>query len=130
MESMYKVSVIVPVFKVEAYIERCVRSLFGQTLDSIQYVFVNDASPDNSIGKIKDVLKEYPQREKQCLFLEHVCNKGVSAARNTGLSTASGEYILYCDSDDWGFVQVGAYVCNSSQGECGRCVWQFHNGTQ
>ena len=62
---------------------------------------MNDASPDNSIGKIKDVLKEYPQREKQCLFLEHVCNKGVSAARNTGLSTASGEYILYCDSDDW-----------------------------
>ncbi len=96
-----KISVIVPVYNVEKHVEKCVRSLFGQTLGDIQYIFIDDASPDRSIEKIKEVLREYPQRTSQCMFLKHTSNKGVAAARNTGLSASTGEYITYCDSDDW-----------------------------
>lgn len=101
MEKGFKISVIIPVYKVENCIEKCVRSLFGQTLKNIQYIFVDDASPDHSIDKVKKVLEDYPERESQCLFLRHEFNKGVTAARNTGLKYAEGNYIMYCDSDDW-----------------------------
>ena len=55
-----KVSIIIPVYKVEKYIERCVRTLFGQTLDSLEFIFVDDCSPDNSIELLKKVLNDYP----------------------------------------------------------------------
>ena len=57
---MYKVSVIVPIYNVEKYIERLAHSLFQQTLDEIEYIFVNDASPDDSISILKTVIEEYP----------------------------------------------------------------------
>ena len=81
-----KVSVIVPVYKVEKFIERCVISLL---------------SPDNSIQIVKKCIREYPQRERQVKILTHEINKGLPAARNTGLAVAQGEYIFHCDSDDF-----------------------------
>lgn len=96
-----KVSVIIPVYNVELYIERCVRSLMEQTLDNLQIIFVNDCSPDNSLNIIKRVLKDYPARRDQVIILEHENNRGSAAARNTGLEYAEGEYIIHCDSDDW-----------------------------
>lgn len=104
---MVKVSVIVPVYKVEAYIERCARSLFEQTLDDMEYIFVNDCTPDNSLKVLKNVLSQYPQREKQVQIVSHKERKGSSCARNTGLAIASGKYIIYCDSDD--YVDVRMY---------------------
>lgn len=98
---MYKVSVIIPVYNVEKQIERCTRSLFGQTLDDIEYIFVDDASPDNSIAIIKSVLLEYPNRHNSVSFVTHEKNRGLSAARNSGLEVATGEYVAHCDSDDW-----------------------------
>lgn len=98
---MVKVSVIVPVYKVEAYIKRCARSLFEQTLDDMEYIFVNDCTPDNSLKVLKNVLSQYPQREKQVQIVSHKERKGSSCARNTGLAIASGKYIIYCDSDDY-----------------------------
>ena len=98
---MPKVSVIIPVYGVEKYIERCARSLFEQTLDDIEYIFVDDCSPDNSIYILCNVLSEYPNREKQVKILHHEKNKGLAQARQTGLKIASGEYIAHCDSDDW-----------------------------
>lgn len=94
-----KVSVIVPIYNVEKYIERCVRSLLSQTLDSIEYIFVDDCTPDNSIDILYKLLDYYPNRNVK--VIRHEYNKGLPAARNTGLKYAQGEYIAHCDSDDW-----------------------------
>jgi len=96
-----KISIIVPIFKVEKYIEKCVRSLFEQTLDDIEYIFVDDCSPDNSIRILKEVLEEYPNRYPNVKIIKHDENKGLSAARMTGLLSTTGLYIAHCDSDDW-----------------------------
>lgn len=98
---MYKVSVIIPVYNVEKQIERCTRSLFEQTLDDIEYIFVDDASPDNSIAIIKSVLQEYPNRHNSVRFVAHEKNRGISAARNIGLEKALGTYVIFVDSDDY-----------------------------
>lgn len=98
---MIKVSVIIPIYKVEKFIERCVRSLMEQTLQEVEYIFVDDSTPDNSIQILQSVLKEYPNRAEQVKLLVHAHNKGLPAARNTGLDVASGEYIFHCDSDDY-----------------------------
>lgn len=97
----YKVSVIIPVYKVEKFIERCTRSLMEQTLADVEYIFVDDASPDGSIDVLRKVLVDYPERSGHVKILTHVENKGLPAARNTGLSVAQGEYIFHCDSDDF-----------------------------
>ncbi|MDO4758030.1 MAG: glycosyltransferase family 2 protein [Rikenellaceae bacterium] len=98
---MYKLSVIVPIFKVAPFIERCVRSLFEQTLQEVEYLFVDDASPDRSIEILHRTLTDYPNRQQQVRILTHEVNKGLPAARNTGLAVATGEYIFHCDSDDF-----------------------------
>ena len=98
-----KVSVIVPIYEVERYIERCARSLFEQTmLSGIEFIFVDDCTPDYSIEILHNTLKEYPEREAQVTILTHSANKGLAAARKTGVRAARGEYISHCDSDDWG----------------------------
>ena len=93
-----KVSVVIPVFKVEQYIERCVRALMEQTLQDVEFLFVDDASPDRSMDIVKRVVSEY---DRTARFLVHETNRGLPAARNTGLEAATGEYIYHCDSDDW-----------------------------
>lgn len=96
-----RVSIIVPVHNSSIYIERCVHSLFEQTLENIEYVFVDDASTDDSINIIKEILKKYPSRVSQCKFIYNKENLGVSSSRNKGLMVASGEFICFCDNDDW-----------------------------
>ena len=93
-----KVSVVIPVFRVEKYIERCVRALMKQTLEDVEFLFVDDASPDGSMDIVRRVAAEY-NRTVRFLVLEK--NKGLPAARNTGMEAATGEYIYHCDSDDW-----------------------------
>ena len=95
------VSVVIPVFKVRNFIERCATSLFEQTLEDVEYIFVDDASPDDSIEILKECLERYPKRKAQVQILTHEQNKGLPAARNTGLAVATGEYVFHCDSDDW-----------------------------
>jgi len=95
------ISIIVPVFKVEDFIEKCARSLFEQTYKNIEYIFVDDCSPDNSINILTNILEEYPHRKKQTQIITHEVNKGLPTARNSGLKLATGEYIFHCDSDDW-----------------------------
>ena len=97
-----KVSVCIPVYGVEKYIERCARSLFEQTMkDDIEFIFVNDCTPDKSIEVLQKVLEEYPNRKEQVKIIHHEINRGVSAARKTALMNSHGEYIIFCDSDDW-----------------------------
>lgn len=96
-----KVSVIIPVYRVEKFIEKCAASLFSQTLDDVEFIFVDDASPDNSMAVLEECIQQYPQRQAQIRMLVHKENKGLPAARNTGLAAASGEYVFHCDSDDF-----------------------------
>ncbi|WP_308502063.1 glycosyltransferase [uncultured Alistipes sp.] len=98
---MIKVSVIVPIYNSVNYIEHCICSLFEQTFNDIEYIFVDDASTDNSIEKIKDLLLRYPDRASRCQFICNKKNQGVSTSRNRGLSIAQGEYVYFCDNDDW-----------------------------
>lgn len=99
---MPKVSVIIPIYNVEQYIERCARSLFEQTLQQeIEYIFVNDCTPDNSMAVLANVICDYPARTHQIRILHHNVNKGLPCARRSGLEAATGEYIVNCDSDDW-----------------------------
>lgn len=96
---MIKVSVIIPVFKVEGFVRRCAESLMHQTLDDVEYIFVDDASPDSSISIIEEVLSQHPHVNTRIIHHEH--NKGLPSARNTGMKAAEGEYVFHCDSDDW-----------------------------
>ena len=95
------VSVIIPVYNVAPFIERCAHSLFRQTLENVEFIFVNDASPDNSMELLEKCLEQYPARKSRTKLLHHSVNKGLPAARNTGLDVATGEYIFHCDSDDY-----------------------------
>lgn len=96
-----KVSIIVPVYNVEKYIEKCVISLLLQTYNHIEFIFVDDCSQDNSISIIKKVLLLYPYRINDVRIISHKVNRGVAAVRNTAIQHASGEYILMVDSDDY-----------------------------
>ena len=98
---MPKVSVIVPIYKVEPFIERCARSLFEQTLDDIEYIFVNDCTPDKSMEVLSRVLEDYPGRKEQVRIITMPVNSGLPKVRRAGLEVASGDYIIHCDSDDW-----------------------------
>lgn len=102
-----KVSVVVPVYKVEKYIERCARSLFEQTLQEMEFIFVDDCTPDNSVDIIHRVLNEYPHRISQTKFLHNEKNRGQLQTRCYGFMNAEGDFIGTVDSDDW--IEPNAY---------------------
>lgn len=95
------VTICIPVYNTEKYIEKCCRSLFEQTYENIEYVFVDDSSPDNSIRLMENVLQEYPSRKEKVKIIKHNSNKGLAATRNSGIDAASGEYLMFVDSDDY-----------------------------
>ncbi len=95
-----KISVITPVYGVEKYAEKCLRSLFGQTLtESVEFIIVNDCTPDGSMEIARRVIKDYPDVEVK--IVEHERNMGYSVALQTGIDAATSEYTIYVDSDDW-----------------------------
>lgn len=98
---MPKVSVIIPVYGVEKYIERCARSLFEQTLDDIEYLFIDDCTPDKSVEILRSVLEEFPHRKEQVLIHKMERNSGQALVREWGMKNAKGDYVIHCDSDDW-----------------------------
>ena len=102
-----KVSVIVPIYKAEKYIERCCASLFGQTLDCIEYIFVDDNSPDKSVSLIQKILANYPNRKDYVKIITNETNRGVAYSRQKGLEVTTGEFVVHCDSADW--VDTDAY---------------------
>lgn len=103
---MPKVSVIIPIYSVEKYIARCAKSLFEQTLDEIEYIFINDCTPDDSINILKEILNQYPHRKSQVKIINMSKNSGIAAVRRRGIELATGEYIIHCDSDDWVNIQI------------------------
>ena len=90
------VSIIVPVYNVEKFIEKCVKSLMNQSHKDIEIILVDDGSPDQSPEIIDRIAIE-----DQRVHVIHQQNKGVSAARNAGLQCATGEYVMFVDGDDW-----------------------------
>ena len=98
---MPAVSVIIPVYNVEPYMARCARSLFGQTLKDIEFLFIDDCSPDRSIEIMSEVLEEFPERKGQVTVFRMPCNSGQAAVRMQGIKMAKGEYLIHCDSDDY-----------------------------
>ncbi|MGJ9459038.1 glycosyltransferase [Oceanobacillus sp. CF4.6] len=98
---MPKVSVIIPLYKVERYIHKCIESVLNQTLYDIELILVNDGSPD----KCGDIADEYKEKDTRVKVI-HKKNGGLSSARNAGLAIASGEFVSFIDSDDWIEVQM------------------------
>jgi len=99
--SLPLVSIIIPVYNVEHFVEKCVRSLLEQTYQNIEFIIVDDASPDSSLIKIKQVVSLFPDRKERVRYILHEKNQGLPTARNSGLNIAKGEYIFHCDGDDW-----------------------------
>lgn len=96
-----KVSICVPVYGVEKYIQRCARSLFSQTYKNIEYIFVDDCTPDCSIELLREIVVDFPDRKDFVKIIKHDENKGLAAARNTGVANATGELLMHVDSDDY-----------------------------
>lgn len=94
---MPKVSIIVPVYNVEKYIRRCLDSLVNQTLQDVEIVVVNDATPDDSMK----IVKEYLQKGNSIRIVENKDNSGLMYTRYAGFSVATGDFIMFCDSDDY-----------------------------
>jgi len=95
------ISVIILVYNVEEYIERCARSLFEQTLRDIEYIFVDDCSNDRSMEILEEVLNQYPSCEPHVKLIHNELNMKQAYCRTIGMQAATGDYIIHCDSDDW-----------------------------
>ena len=125
---MPKVSVIVPIYNVEKYLEKCINSLLSQTLEDIQIILVNDGSKDNS----GNIAKEYEKNNKNRRIYVEKENGGLSDARNYGLKYATGDFIAFLDSDD--YIEKNAYEEmynkaieeNADYVECD-FIWEFPN---
>ena len=97
----YDVSIIVPIYKAEEYIKKCATSLFEQDFASIEYIFIDDCSPDNSIQQLKDVIETYPNRREDTKIIRNKSNLGSGATRGVGMRYVTGEYVVQIDADDW-----------------------------
>lgn len=129
-EKIPKVSVIAPVYGVECFIGHAVESMMRQTLDDVEFIFVDDCTPDSSIDIVHDISSRYPAR--QVRILRHEVNRGLPAARNTGLEAARGEYIFHWDSDDYAEPDMlEALYAEAQAGNCDYvwCDWFLTFGT-
>ena len=110
MKEQKLVSVIIPAYKTEAYIERCLKSLQAQTYSNLEIIVIDDKSPDKT-GEICDNIAE---QDPRIIVIHHEVNKGVSSARNSGLQICTGEYIAFVDGDD--------FISSTLVEECVTCI--------
>ena len=96
-----KVTIGIPVYRVENYIERCVVSVYEQTYNNLEIIFVDDCSPDNSIVVLQQLMDKYPERKIQSRIVKHDYNRGSAAARNTVVEYATGDFLIWVDADDY-----------------------------
>ncbi|MBQ6096807.1 MAG: glycosyltransferase family 2 protein, partial [Bacteroidales bacterium] len=106
---MTKVTVILPVYGVAEYIEKCTQSLLDQTLQEMEFIYVDDHGPDNSIELVQNMIANHPRKD-QFVFLKPEHNMGAGMARNFAIPQAKGEYIAFVDSDDWVEPDAFAYM--------------------
>lgn len=112
-----KVSLLIPVYGVEQFIEKCAISLFEQTYRNIEYIFVDDCTPDCSIEVLNGVIGKYPERRDDIKILRHSKNLGLAQARNTALDAATGDFILNVDSDDYLELKAIERLCEVAYNE-------------
>ena len=115
------ISIIVPVYNVEAYLPQCLDSLIHQTYQDLEIICVNDGSTDRSL----EILKQYADKDKRIMLISRE-NRGISASRNEALNIASGEYVMFVDSDDW----VNELTCEKALdaiqvGDCDLLLWSY-----
>ena len=127
--NMPKISIIVPVYKVEKYINRCIDSILTQTFTDFELILVDDGSPDNCPA----VCDRYANQDNRVKVI-HKKNGGVSSARNSALDIAQGEYITFCDGDDyyledWLLELYSAAQKNSTDITMGNFIEVTENGT-
>ena len=96
-----KVSILMPIYKVEQYLEKTLDSIFTQTYLNIEYVFVNDCSPDNSLTVLKDTISKYGIDDSKYTIINHKQNEGIAVSRTDCIANAKGDYVFFVDSDDW-----------------------------
>ncbi len=96
-----RISILVPLYRSENFVGRCCESLFTQSIEELEYIFISDCSPDKSIEIVENYLNKYPKRKQQTHIIALEENHGVAYVRNLLLSKAQGEYLLFVDSDDW-----------------------------
>lgn len=121
------ISVIVPVYKVEKYLHRCVDSILNQTYKNLEVILIDDGSPDNCSA----ICDEYAAKDSRVRVF-HQKNAGVSAARNAGLDAATGDYIAFVDSDDWlepDMYQTLHDVLQKSQADIACCECYLEEGS-
>lgn len=118
------VSILVPIYNVEPYIEKCAYSIFNQTYINIEYIFVDDSSPDNSVNILIDSISNFPNRKEYIKIIRHKQNTGIAIVRNTCLDNATGDYILFIDSDDWieqDMVEKLVYTIQKGEADIAAC---------
>ncbi|MDD2961372.1 MAG: glycosyltransferase family 2 protein [Muribaculaceae bacterium] len=96
-----KISIGVPIYNQQKYIAECATSLFNQTYHNIEYVFVNDCSTDSSMKILLEIIEEYPHLKKNIKIINHTANMGLWGSRNTCIENMEGDYLTFCDPDDW-----------------------------
>jgi glycosyltransferase involved in cell wall biosynthesis len=95
------VTILMPIYKVEQYLEKTLASIFTQTYPYLDYVFVNDCSPDNSLQVLKDTMGKYQIEENRYTIVSHAQNEGIAVSRTDCIANAKGDYVYFVDSDDW-----------------------------
>lgn len=116
------ISVVVPVYKVEAYLNRCIDSILSQTYKNFELILINDGSPDNCPA----ICDAYASKHN-CVKVIHKENKGVSAARNKGIEIAKGKYIAFVDSDDYihpDYLSTLMFMLNNSEAQLSMCAYK------
>lgn len=119
---MSLISVIVPVYKVEAYLPRCLDSILGQTWEELEVILVDDGSPD----RCGEICEEYARKDPRVQVI-HKPNGGLSSARNAGIEKATGEYLAFIDSDDWldaDMFQQLHRLCEERQADIAECSFR------
>lgn len=115
------VSIVVPVYNVESYIEECLQSVCSQTYENLEIICVDDVGNDGSM----DVVRSFAVKDCRIKIIEHDKNKGLAEARNTGLEHVSGDYVFFLDSDDWLSIDaIEKYVRSAKVGESDIVVGQ------
>ena len=116
---MPRISVIIPVYNVESYIERCLTSVISQSFQDFECICVDDCGNDSSI----DIVQRFVKNDSRFKVVSHEKNRGLSAARNTGLDYASGEFVICIDSDDWVDNTLFEFVVNAFEKHDVDSVW-------
>lgn len=101
MEKEIQVTILMPIYKVDLYLEKTLDSVFTQTYPYLDYVFVNDCSPDNSLQVLKDTIDKYKVDANKYTIVNHLQNEGIAVSRTDCIENAKGDYVYFVDSDDW-----------------------------